>query len=219
MVARLTPDQKVACSSHVGVRLAFFPPKVQGQQKEWSRVPSQEIWPRAGVLPYPPHGSSALFPLVAKTDLMLTVPPGTRRGLRAGPLESPFPKSAPPARLTSPLPNPATRRVSRREVSPRTPQVSDPSAGSAGRSSQQVWWPWNPRRGLLVLPTTQPPPNPPAPDLGTDGRALRSSDARRCPGRWSPASTQVLGPASGWRARSWERPGLVLPWSGRKSQP
>ena len=104
--------------------------------------------------------------------------------------------------LMPPLPNPATRRVSRREVSPRTPQVSDPSAGSAGRSSPQVWWPWNPRRGLLVLPSTHPSPNPPAPDLGTDGRTLRSSDARRCPGRWSPASTEVLGPASGWRARS-----------------
>ena len=28
MVARLTPDQKVACSNHVGVRFIFFFPEV-----------------------------------------------------------------------------------------------------------------------------------------------------------------------------------------------
>ena len=82
------------------------------------------------------------------------------------------------------------------------------------------------RPGLLVLPPT-PPISPPRTSciwggtakLGKDGRALRCSDARRCPGRWSPASMQVPGPASGWRARSSGRPGLALPRSERKSQP
>ena len=180
----------------------FFLPKYRGSRRSGVESHHKRFDLAQVYYPARPDGSWGLFLLVAKTELMLTVPPGTCHGLCAGPLES-----APPARLTSPLPSPAPRRVSRREVSPRSPRrarLEGPVSRSDGLGTRGGGCSCSHHAPLLI-------PSPPtwgltaelcaAPMLG-DARAGGARLPRRC---WDPLAGGKHDPE---RDQDWPCPGV-----------
>lgn len=103
MVARGLSDQKVCVFKSRRGQVGFFLPKYRGSRRSGVESPSQERFDLQVYYPARPDGSWGLFLLVAKTELMLTVPPGPAMGCVPGLLVS-------PSRPTHVLPSPATPR-------------------------------------------------------------------------------------------------------------
>lgn len=176
-VARLTPDQKVACSSHVGVTSGSFSSPATLERNKRSKRRGREIWPRE--VRYLANGTES--PLLFLSSRAQALSTATARG---GGSWGPTAVAAPGLRVTPGEGDPPGQRTARAPRASAPPALAPPppprSHAPAPRSHAHLHLAQNltrPRTGA-VCPSRLASPDP-LPSAGP-AAPVRPRYSRQC---------------------------------------